>query len=130
MMKNIEDLQIITKELDIINLSVSHKVHDAWLTDLSAYIDYISDSLVIRLDAYLAAERAQEIRSDIVASVPATWFDHFRHSCFPTLLTNMFPIKYKEITHTYETIHYHVVDDVAVTPDAIKRGKIYVHTYE
>ena len=126
----LEDLSMTTKTLDVIHLNVSHKIPSECLMDISAYVDYISDSLVIRLDAYLAAERAQEIRSDVVAMVPATWFDHLRHSCFPNLLTGRFPIKYKDILHTYDVTHYHVIDNISVTPEAARRGKIDVYEYK
>lgn len=58
----------------------------------------ISDSLIMRLQNYVAFHLADEREVIVYFKVYATWWDNFKATYMPKWFTNKYPVKYKELS--------------------------------
>lgn len=66
------------------------------------FTNHVADELIYQLEILLAGKKEtlikEEKREIGAISVPTSWWQHFKHDCFPSWLLKHFPPKYERKT--------------------------------
>lgn len=81
--------------LDIVEENIQRVFSLDELDSLSIHPAIYIDSEVRQMTLKLTRRRAHQFLGSITIKNPATLWDHFKETCFPTFLLEMFPVKYE-----------------------------------
>ncbi|KZR59136.1 hypothetical protein [Pseudobacillus badius] len=112
-------MEIKQVTLDIIEEKVSQKVATEGLNN--TLLEVKADIAAGFLVAQLTRKRVKQFLGSETIKRPATWWQHFKETYFPSLLLKRFPVKYEHIVVSAETFY----DRIAI-PNETTEFRVYV----